>query len=72
MNHTRRNNAKTVNETSKNRCGKEWIGPIKHASPVDTDWTRRSEVEQPNHALCNALQLNALEPAKAMVDKTIT
>ena len=40
--------------------------------PVDTDWTRRSENEQPNHALCNALQLNALETANAMVDKNIT
>ena len=40
--------------------------------PVDTDWTRRSEVEQSNDALCNALQLNAREPANAMVDKTIT
>ena len=47
MNRTRRNNAKTFKETSKNRCGKEWIRPIKHAHQLTQTGPEEARLRNP-------------------------
>ena len=47
MNHTRRNNAKTFNETGKNRCGKKWIRPIKYAHQLTQTEAEEARMSNP-------------------------